>query len=471
LADPNPIAYLMLLVWPVVAWQFYRRMDPARALIWTILGGYLLLPPIAAIDVPVIPAFDKTSIPNLVALAACLFLLRDGLPGWPRSRLALVLLGLFVLAPFATVLTNPDPIPIELAPDIPGMRIYDSIAVVANQAIYLLPFFLARRYLATEEAMRALLGALVVAGLIYSIPMHVEARLSPQLNVWIYGFFQHDFSQMIRFGGFRPIVFLPHGLWVAFFALMAAMSALLVLRQAPPARRHIWLGVWLWLMLMLAVCRSLGPAAYAAFLTPLILFAPRRTQLLVAATMAAIVITYPALRGAHMVPLDDILNYARSISLERAASLEYRIANEEVLLARAQEKPWFGWGGYGRALILDPITGRILSVPDGGWVIVLGNYGWLGYIAQFGLLVLPLLRLGRVALRYRTLTVGPWGAAMALIYGVNLIDLLPNNTLVPFTWLMAGALTGWAEQLAADLRKAAPADPAIQAPRPRRTIL
>ena len=48
--------------------------------------------------------------------------------------------------------------------------------------------------------------------------MLVEVRLSPQINTWIYGFFQHDFIQMMRYGGFRPIVFLPHGLWVAFFA-------------------------------------------------------------------------------------------------------------------------------------------------------------------------------------------------------------------------------------------------------------
>ena len=34
----------MLLIWPLVAWQLYRRLDPARALIWTILAGYLILP-------------------------------------------------------------------------------------------------------------------------------------------------------------------------------------------------------------------------------------------------------------------------------------------------------------------------------------------------------------------------------------------------------------------------------------------
>ncbi len=468
---PNPLAYLMLLVWPVIAVAIYRRLPPMQATVWAILGAYLVLPPAqATFDLPAVPDLNKFTISSLMALVCTIWVLKQKVAIFPSGVVAPLLMVLFVTSPFFTAATNSDPIPI-MAGDVPALRLYDSVAYVSSQAITLIPFVLARRYLGSDDGMRVLVMALVVAGLAYSLPMLLEARLSPQLNVWIYGFFAHDFAQSMRGGGFRPMVFMPHGLWVAFFAMMTAMSALTVLRQAPAARRHVWLCVWLWLMLALVICRSFGPLGYAVALTPLILFAPRRVQILVAAAIAAVVITYPALRGAHKVPLDDILDFARSVSLERAQSLEYRIANEEVLLARAQEKPWFGWGGYGRALILDPITGRILSVPDGGWVIVLGNYGWLGYVGQFGLLVLPLLRLGREALRPRAMTVAPWGAAVALIYGANLIDLLPNNTLVPFTWLMAGALTGWAEQMAAEPRKAAPAGPTIATPQRRRTIL
>lgn len=468
---PNGLAYLMLLIWPVVAVVIYRRLPPMQATVWAILGAYLVLPPAqATFDLPAVPNLDKFSISSLCALACTVWMLKARVPVVPHSRTGAALVVLFVASPFFTSATNPDPIPIR-AGDVPALRLYDSIAYVSGQVITLIPFLLARRFLGTAEGMRVIVVALVVAGIVYSLPMALEARLSPQLNVWVYGFFAHDFSQSMRGGGFRPMVFLPHGLWVAFFALMAAMSALVVLRHAEARNRHWWLLGWLWLMAVLVLCRSLGPLAYAALLAPLILVAPRRLQLLVAAVMAAVVITYPALRGAHLVPLDDILEFARRISEERAASLEYRIDNEEVLLARAQEKPWFGWGGYGRSLILDPITGRILSVPDGGWIIVLGTYGWLGYVAQFGLLVLPLLLLGREALRSRSTAFSPFGAAVALIYGANLIDLLPNNTLVPLTWLVAGALTGWAEQLAVDRRKAEHEAWAAGLPHGRRTIL
>jgi hypothetical protein len=467
---PNGLAYLMLLVWPVIALVLYQRLSPMKALIWAILGAYMLLPPVAKFDLPAVPDFDKFSIANLCAMAFTLVVLKARFGVLPQNWIGKGLVALFVLTPFATSITNPDPIPI-LTGDVPALRMYDSVAFISSQLIALIPFFLARRFLGTPEGMRTLIGAMVLAGLIYSVPMVLESRLSPQINIWVYGFFQHDFSQTIRGNGYRPMVFMPHGLWVAFFALMAAVSALVMLRQSTADDRHWRLFIWLYLMAVLVLCRSAGPMVYALGLTPLIVVAPRRIQVLVGAVLAVLVITYPLLRGAHLIPVYDIVDFAEKLSPERADSLRYRTDNEEALLARALEKPWFGWGGYGRNLILDPYTGRILTVPDGGWIIVLGAYGWSGYAAQFGLLVLPLILLGREGLLSRSAAFSHWGTAVALIYAANLVDLLPNNTLIPFTWLMAGALLGWAEVLAADRKTARHAAWAATLPQGRRTVL
>lgn len=472
LAEPNIIAYLMLLIWPVVALQLYTRLDPARALIWTILGGYLVLPPIAAFAFPVVPDFDKSSIPNLMALLLSVLLLKDRINFLPAGVVGRVLIVMFVMTPLATVLTNGDPIHLHHHRTIPAMQAYDSLAVVTNQLIYLLPFFLARRYLATPEALRLVLTALVAAGLIYSIPMLIESRLSPQINIWVYGFFQHDFSQSIRGGGYRPVVFLQHGLWVAFFALMALASSLVILRRATPEERPRMALIVLWLAIILVLCRSLGPMVYAAALVPILLVLPRRLQILIAALLACIVITYPLLRGAHLIPLDDILAFANAISSERGQSLEYRITNEEILLNRAAERPWFGWGGYARNLVHDIETGELLTIADGEWILRIGSYGWLGYITEFGLLALPLLALAREALAKRDFTLSPWACGLALILAFNMVDMLPNATLIPFTWLLAGALLGYAEQLVAD-RRAKRHDRWLAAldPRPQRTVI
>lgn len=77
MSNPNIIAYLALALWPFVAWQLWRRLDSGRALIWTILGGYLLLPPLTAFNFPVIPDLDKMSVPNLMALVCALWLVKD----------------------------------------------------------------------------------------------------------------------------------------------------------------------------------------------------------------------------------------------------------------------------------------------------------------------------------------------------------------------------------------------------------
>lgn len=449
MGNPNAIAYLVLFLWPLFAWQLWRRMDPGRALAWTILGGYLFMPPAATLDLPAMPDFNKVSIPNIVSLAFAAFILRDRISYLPTSLVGRALMLLFVLSPFATVITNTDSIP-NAAGDVPGMKVYDSVAAVANQAIYLIPFFMARRYLAGPDASAVLLRVMVIAGLIYSFPMLLETRLSPQVNVWVYGFFQHDFSQMMRGGGFRPIVFLPHGLWAAFFAFMCVIAALVFLRQGPGQDRPRQAMIALYLLMVLVLCKSAGPMIYFFAVAPLVLFASARTQVLIAALFALLVVTYPMLRGLQVIPVERVTELAYSINPERGHSFAFRVMNEEILLERANERPWLGWGGYGRNLILDPISGEIMTVADGAWIIVMGTYGWLGYIAEFGLLVLPLLLLGREAMARgsaRLLTLPT--AGLALILGANMLDLLPNATQIPFTWLMAGALLGQAEALAA----------------------
>ena len=470
--SPNAFAYLMIAIWPFVTWALWRRLDAGRALIWTVLAGYLALPPLTALNLPLVPDLDKVSIPNLTALFCAVFLLKDKISFLPESVIGKILILLYVLSPFATVMTNSDPLVFERA-TIQGLRLYDSIAAVANQAIALIPFFLARRYLGSPDGIRAILVALIAAGLVYSVPMWIESQLSPQLNVWIYGFFQHDFFQTIRQGGYRPVVFLQHGLWVAFFALMCLLSAAIILRSAAPEGQPKALMILGYLFVMVIVSKSAGPLIYALGAVPLILFVPARMQIAVAATLACIVMIYPLLRGAHLVPLDDIMNFANGLSPERAASLQFRIDNEELLLARGQERPVFGWGGYGRSFIHDPFDGKIINIADGAWIIVLGIYGWIGYLAEFGLTALPLFLLGREMFLQSKAALSPYVAGLALILAANMVDLLPNATHIPFTWLISGALLGEVERLVR-LRKAVAVPiwaQKLHAPAPKRTVI
>lgn len=458
---PNAFAFVVLLLWPLAIVAMFRTLAVERALIWSILGGYMLLPEATAINLPLIPALTKVTLPNVTAFVVLVMLLGRRITLWPESITGKALIVLFVLGPVGTVLVNPDPIPfatIEIGSiavqlpgfteraGLPGLRPFDAISVVGNQLFLMLPLFMARQILATSAALRTLLGALVAGLLVYSLPMWLEIRLSPQLHRLVYGFFHHDFSQAMRFGGFRPFVFMPHGLWVAFFALTGLLAAVALARDAAPEDRPRRVAVAVYLGVLLLACKTLGVVLMALALVPLALMGARM-QLRAGAAMGAVALLFPVLRGTGVVPVWQLHDWVAGFAPERAASFAFRLNNEDLLLARASEKLLFGWGTWGRNMIHNPWTGQIETITDGHWIIVIGSFGWLGYGATFGLLALPLLSLWWYARRLGDAELSPWIGPLALILGANMLDLIPNATLVPLTWLIAGALLGHSEQM------------------------
>jgi len=435
----NALAYLMLAIWPVISALLFQRLDARRAFIWSILGAYMLLSPLTYIALPVIPDLGKDS----VSAAAAVLLAMGagyGVLALPRSLLLKAMVAVFIMWPWVTMLGNPEPLA-EGVSYRPALTPYDTFSTMVGQAFILLPFLAARNLLAEHGSERLMLRALMVGGLAYSLPMLVEVRLSPQINVWIYGYFAHDFIQMIRYGGFRPMVFMSHGLWVALFTFSALASAAALARGGGLSRRAL-LPV-LWLGVMLVLCKSMAPILYALAVVPLLLLAPPRLILAVAAAFAAMVLAFPLLRLAGLIPIEQLTAAFQAIDAERAASLIFRLRNEDILLGRAVEKLWTGWGGYGRNLIVDPISGRYETISDGRWIITLGVAGLPGYIAEFGLFTLPVIAAWRTPAARNEPTV----AAMALIHATMLIDLIPNATITPLTFLMAGLIVGRVEQL------------------------
>ena len=456
---PNGIAYLMLLAWPVICVILFRRQSVERALLWSILGGYLFLPPRAEFNLPLVPAMDKVSIPNLSVLAILFFDKRHRLQLWPQHWLARILVLGLVLSAIPTVLTNRDPILFQVLRDadpivflidaLPGQSARDIGSVLIAQILMIVPFLLARQFLSTETGLREMLLALMVGGLIYSIPSLIEIRFSPQMNVWVYGFFQHSFEQMIRGDGFRPIVFLPHGLWLAFFVLTTIVAAAALARVGGRAHWRRNFAIVGYLTVLLVLCKSAASLLYGLLLLPVTLFLSTRWQLRLAMVFALIAVSYPMLRNLNVIPLDTVVERAAAISPERAHSLEYRFINEEQMLARAAERPLYGWGGWGRNLVRHSETGEIESIPDGRWIIVFGTFGWVGYLCEFGLLALPLMLMGMISFRRSVALSSPLIGPVALILGITMIDMLLNATLTPLTWLAAGAVLGYAERLMA----------------------
>ncbi len=441
---PNIIAYIVLFGWPLVVILLFRLRPASEALVLSILGGMLILPSGVSLKIPMLPAFDKSSIPSLAVLVAALLVnqpkvraeIGDGAyPSHQLSPAYLVLIFLALSSPILTALTNSDPI--IIGPRfIPGLRIYDALSVIAPLLISLIPLFLGKRFLATPASHLFLLKTLCISGLLYSIPMLFEARFSPQLHTWIYGFFPHSFAQHVRLGGFRPVVFFRHGLLLGLFVALTVISAIFLWRATKDSR---WVFAACWLSFILLISKSLGPLALALLFLPIAMLATVRLQFVCAAIIAAVIIVYPAMRGAGLVPVDGIYQLASNIDEDRAGSLKFRLDNEDLLLERANERPVFGWGTWGRPEIYDPITGLSTSVFDGAWIIIIGIYGWVGYIAQFGLLTLPLFMLCRKR-KSQDLTIATSG--LAILLAINLVDLVPNASLTPLLFMISGALIG-----------------------------
>lgn len=180
---------------------------------------------------------------------------------------------------------------------------------------------------------------------------------------------------------------------------------------------------------------------------PLVRWASPRWQLHVAGALVIIAVSYPLLRVADLVPTTSILEVASAVNVDRAASLKTRFDQEQQLLEHAWQRPWFGWGRYGRNRVYHGWNGSDSSVTDGYWIITMGTFGLVGFAATFGLLGLAVVR-AATALKYaQTIRDKEYLAALALIVAINIVDLLPNSSISPWTWLLVGALFGRAEAL------------------------
>jgi hypothetical protein len=356
-----------------------------------------------------------------------------------------LLVLLYVLGEIPTALTNRDPIAMPGMPPSPGVSLYDAGSVMVSRALSLcVPFLLGRVLFHSPEHLRLLLRALAIAALVYSPLVLLELRLSPQLHAWVYGFFPHSFDQTVRGVGWRPQVFMAHGLMLSIF-LASAVVATAGLYAARKQSGRITGPLTLYLLSILIACKSMAAGVYGVVGSILLLLARPKATLRTCLFLAAIALFYPPLRGAGLFPTDALVELAARFSADRARSLEFRFRNEDLLMDHAAERFLFGWGSYGRNIVMDPQMGRP-ATTDGAWVITYGSRGAVAYFVLFGAFVTPIFLLHRRAkwLRGSDLVVV---VATGLVVVINVMDLLPNAFSLRFMPVVAGALAGVVETL------------------------
>ena len=439
---------------PVMVGLFFV-MRPVRAALAVALGAEMFLPEWVTLKVPLMPPFDKHNLPYLCILVACLLRCPGRVTKLPRERWMLVMALLLLAGGVLTSLTNGDTLILGTNGQvvIPGLNLKDGFYMGISEFLCtLLPLYLGYALLRKSEDFEDLVAGLAIAGMVYVPFVMIELRMSPQMHRWIYGYAQHDFLQTIRWGGYRPMVFMSHGLAVARF-LLTSVFCLVILGRYRRALLGLPVRFLAWTQfLVLVACKSTGAIVFALVGIPLVALARPKRQLLVAALLASIIVLYPALRLFDVVPVARILEAAGAMQADRADSLAYRFNNEDAVLAHARERILFGWGEYDRNAVHD-VDGQKISVLDGYWIIRLSINGVLGFITAFGPLLIPVLW-ARRRLSSFTRERDQWlVAGVAFTLTLITLDLIPNGLFAYSPYLIAGALTRRLRELKAEARE------------------
>ncbi|MBX3247187.1 MAG: hypothetical protein KF901_08405 [Myxococcales bacterium] len=443
----TPLALLALLsIIPLAAYVTWSKR-PQIAALYVVFFGTLFGPEGAFIKLPMVPPLDKNNIPYVVLFAIAIVRWRAALRRAKAWRGIDLLVVVAIIAGFVTWQTNTDALRYGSwrVTMIPGLQFNDGFqyGFVALLS-YGIPFVLGRALFRTRRDLLDLLHFLVIAGFVQTALLLVEIRMSPQWHVWVYGYGAHsDFLQTMRWGGFRPMNFMAHGLALALFMTAVLLAAITLAKLGEPIRKWSAKRVSWVLFVVLILCKSTGAILYAVVFGPLLARGSHKLQARVVMAIALFVAIYPALRAFDLFPAEALVEQAQAaFGEERAQSLEFRFDNEKLLLDKARERLWFGWGGMGRNSVYDDEMGKEITIADGHWIIVLGLHGVIGMITCFGFLLVPLFVLRRRVLAFpyerdRTLLLG-----FGLICAMLTLDLVPNGLWATYPFLFAGGLLG-----------------------------
>lgn len=440
-AAGNPLVPAAMFGWiPLVSWIF-SKIHPRQAAALGFAFGWMFLP-VASIPLKGLPDITKVTVSCAAILLAAWFFDRERLLKFRFMPVDIPLL-LWCTCPLLSSIFN-------------GLGVYDGLSATMYQAwTWGLPYFVARVYFADLNGLNTLGVTVFIGGLVY-IPFCLEeVIMSPQLHRLIYGFHQHSFIQSMRGGGFRPMVFMEHGLMVAMWMVSATMLGLWLAysRIIPEQFSVLPYGNYLkrcplWMLLTallitLVLLKSTGALfLFVAGLSALYLSNKWKTTLIVW-LLLAVPPGYMFARSTGLWTGENLSSLvAEKISEERGQSLQFRFDNENILVEKALDGTFFGWGGWNRSRVFDE-DGKDISVTDGLWIITLGTRGIYGLILLLVVIDLPVL-----LLLYRS-TPGQWNSreygtivVMAVLLSLYMIDNLLNGMINPVFMLFNGGICG-----------------------------
>lgn len=407
----------------------FQVLTPRRAVLTGYLLAWLFLP-MGGYSISGLPNYDKVAATTLPAMLGVMIFDSQRLREL-RLRWFDVPTVIWCLCPIASSVFN-------------DLGLYDGVSGALSRVIgWGLPYLMGRLYFNDEQGIKDLAVAIVIGGLLYVPLCLFEVRMSPQLHNMVYGYHQHAFIQHVRAGGYRPMVFMQHGLAVAWW-MMAATLIAVALGWSGSRRRlfHVPMLVWAVPLLVTTVlCKSTGALLLlmmgAGVWMTARLWRPRPILLVMAVALPL----YLAARVAGWS--GDILTESLEplVPPARVESLQFRLGTENARLTLIRHHLLLGTGRIGYA----STEAASFKALDSMWIITLERYGVLGLASYMVMLLLPVAavaaRLPQGLLRSRA---GAAVLALAVALLLYVIDKMVNAMTNPIFMLVVGGVSVYA---------------------------
>ncbi len=428
-----------MLGWiPLGLWLF-KRFNGRVAVIagFLIAWGFL---PVHSYSLPGLPDYSKISALSYIMLLGVFVFDRERLIRIRFSPFDLPII-VFCLSSFFSSIAN-------------GLGAYDGVSATLDKVTeWFIPYFLGRLYFTNLDDLRDLCVGLLVGGLIYIPFCMFEMVMSPRLHKIVYGFRLASLTQARRWGGWRPSVFMRHGLMVGMWMITASLAGLHLFKTG-----HLdWLAKYIkvkvkpvliiaFLVFISILCKSTGAIMLMAVGWMVLRFSLRRGTRLPILLLMFIPILYVVMRTNGTwsgLALSDLLTNKLHMPEDRVQSMSFRFMNEDILMDKAFQQPLFGWGGWKRSFVFNEV-GEPVSVPDGLWIVVLGQNGLTGLVSMLTTMLLPQwLFLKRFATaEWKNSSLVALGLLPVVLLSLYMIDGLLNDMFNPLVMMLAGAVTG-----------------------------
>lgn len=425
----TPQALLVVFCWIPVVLYFFSRFPPQRAVIVSFIVAWLFLP-LVSFPIPPFPPYTKMAATCYGVLLATFIFDTERFSSFKPGWLDLPML-IWCLCPIASQITTGG----------------SPISPTFNQIVtWGVPYLLGRIYLNNLEGLRQLAMGIFSGCLVYIPFCLLENVKGPILHPMFYGFQVFlDWNQARRYGGWRPVVFMSHGLMVGVWMMTGAL-----------------IGIWLWrtgvlkklwgipvnvlaiaLTISFVLCLSTG--AYVLLLLGIaILFTAKQIRTALPLLLLIVGMSFYLYQGVTGTVSSEQITTSLSQVFEpdRISSLVFRLENEELLGQRARQRIMFGWGDSGTNRI--SIDGQKELVTDSLWILTFGVNGLVGLISLMASMLLPVVSF--CLLRYPASTwshrkVAP-AAVLAIALVLYMLDCILNAMVNPVFALISGGIAG-----------------------------